>query len=157
MHHHWITTIAIWGSRHILMDISYPFVCSQALSFKSLGIEMRRKLRKSIWKFTLEKYISNTYIPLVLNLTKIVPNNDFFQGIKKAKELKSVTVTSITQGADQERTKWRKCRLTTKNPDYQLGWAILADCRHLDTHKRNFCFMYWKFSQPYLLDNFRST
>ena len=40
----WITTIAIWGSRHILMDISYPFVCSQALSFKSLGIKMRKKI-----------------------------------------------------------------------------------------------------------------
>ena len=24
-------------------------------------------------------------------------------------------------------------RLTTKNPDYPLGWAILADCRQLDT------------------------
>ena len=40
-----------------------------------------------------------------------------------------------------------------KNPDYQLGWAILAECRQLDTHKRNFHFMYWKFSQLYLLDN----
>ena len=40
---------------------------------------------------------------------------------------------------NQWRTKWRNCRLTTKNPDYQLGCAILAECRH--THKRNFHFI----------------
>ena len=34
----------------------------------------------------------------------------------------------------QERLKWRNCRLITKNPDYYLGWAILAECRQLDTH-----------------------
>ena len=32
---------------------------------------------------------------------------------------------SHTQG----RTKWRNCRLTTKTPNYQLGWAILVECR----------------------------
>ena len=40
-------------------------------------------------------------------------------------------------GVSQER-KRRNCRLTTKNPEYQLIWAILAECRQLDTHKRNF-------------------
>ena len=38
----------------------------------------------------------------------------------------------------QGRTKWRSCRLTTKNPDYQLGWAILAECRQLDNHNAIF-------------------
>ena len=28
----------------------------------------------------------------------------------------------------------RKCRLTTINPDFQLGWAVLAECRHLGTN-----------------------
>ena len=27
----------------------------------------------------------------------------------------------------KRRTKERNCRLTTKNPDYQLGWALLAE------------------------------
>ena len=27
---------------------------------------------------------------------------------------------------NQGRTMWRNCRLNTKNPDNQLGWAILA-------------------------------
>ena len=27
--------------------------------------------------------------------------------------------------------KYIDCRLTTINPDYQLGWAILAECRQL--------------------------
>ena len=30
--------------------------------------------------------------------------------------------------------KWRNSRLTTKNPDSQLGWDILAECRQLVTH-----------------------
>ena len=38
----------------------------------------------------------------------------------------------------QGRTKWRNCRLTTKNPDYQLGWALLAECMQLDTHQHIF-------------------
>jgi hypothetical protein len=38
----------------------------------------------------------------------------------------------------QGRTKWRNCRLTTKSPDFQLSWAILAQCRHSYTHKHNF-------------------
>ena len=41
----------------------------------------------------------------------------------------------------QGRTKWRNCRLSTKTPDYQLGWAIWAASRLLDTLKLNFCFM----------------
>ena len=41
----------------------------------------------------------------------------------------------------QGRTKWRNCRLTFKNPDYQPGSAILAECRQLGTHKHNFQFM----------------
>ena len=51
----------------------------------------------------------------------------------------------------QGRTKSRNCRLTHKTSDYQVGWAILAECKQLDTHKHNFQFMYGKFSQPYLL------
>ena len=38
--------------------------------------------------------------------------------------------------------------LTTQNSDYQLGWAILAECRQLDTHKHIFHFMSW--NSPYL-------
>ena len=38
----------------------------------------------------------------------------------------------------QGRMKWGNYRLTTKNPDFKLGWAILAECRQLDTHKRIF-------------------
>ena len=45
----------------------------------------------------------------------------------------------------------RKCRLSTETPDYQLGWPVLAASRLLDTLKCNF--MYWKFSQPYILQN----
>ena len=37
--------------------------------------------------------------------------------------------TKIGQG----RMKQRKCRLIAKTPDYQLGWAILAECKQLDT------------------------
>ena len=36
--------------------------------------------------------------------------------------------------------KWRNCRLTTKNLDYQLGWAILAEFRPLDIHITQFSF-----------------
>ena len=28
----------------------------------------------------------------------------------------------------QGRTKWKNCWIATKNPDYQNGWAILAEC-----------------------------
>ena len=35
----------------------------------------------------------------------------------------------------------RNCRLSTETPNYQLGWAILAASRLLDTLKRNFHFM----------------
>ena len=38
----------------------------------------------------------------------------------------------------QGRTKWRNCRLTPQTPDYQLGWAVLAASRLLDTLKQNF-------------------
>ena len=31
--------------------------------------------------------------------------------------------------------KWRNCRLSSKTPDYQLGWAVLAASRLLDTLK----------------------
>ena len=55
------------------------------------------------------------------------------------------------------RTKWRNCRLTNKHLDYQLGWALLAECMQLDTHKCNFHFMQWKFFQPYLLHNIKGT
>ena len=55
------------------------------------------------------------------------------------------------------RTKWINCRLTTKYPDYQLSWDILAECRQQDANKHNFYFVYWKFSQPYLLHNHRTT
>ena len=41
-------------------------------------------------------------------------------------------------GVSQERRKWRNCRLTSRYPEYQLGRAILAECRQLDTHKHNF-------------------
>ena len=30
--------------------------------------------------------------------------------------------------------KWRNCRLTTKNPDYQHVWTILAECLLLYIH-----------------------
>ena len=43
---------------------------------------------------------------------------------------------------DQEKKRERKPRLTTKNPDYQLGWAVMALCRQLDILKRNFHFTY---------------
>ena len=42
----------------------------------------------------------------------------------------------------QGRMNLGNCRLTIKNPDYQLGWAILAECRQIDTQKCNFHFMY---------------
>ena len=42
----------------------------------------------------------------------------------------------------QGRMKRKNCRLTTKNLDYQLGWAILAECRQLDTSKRHFFFIF---------------
>ena len=38
----------------------------------------------------------------------------------------------------QGRAKWRNCRLSTETPDYQLGWAVLAASRLMDTLKRNF-------------------
>ena len=41
----------------------------------------------------------------------------------------------------QGRTKWSNCRLAPKTPDYQLGWAVLAASRLLDTLTRNFHFM----------------
>ena len=47
----------------------------------------------------------------------------------------------LIRSSVQGRTKWRNCRLTTKTPEYQLGWAILDDCKQLnnrlklDTHK----------------------
>ena len=31
--------------------------------------------------------------------------------------------------SNQGRTQWRNCRLTARNPNCQLGWAILAECR----------------------------
>ena len=33
----------------------------------------------------------------------------------------------------------RKPRLTTENLDNQLRWAVLAECRQLDTHKLFLC------------------
>ena len=48
----------------------------------------------------------------------------------------------IPQSFEQGRTKWRNCRLAAKTPNYQLGWAILAECRQFDILKRNFLFMY---------------
>ena len=47
-----------------------------------------------------------------------------------------------------------KRELTAKNPDYQLGWAILAECTQLDD---NFNFMLRKISQPYLLNKIMGT
>ena len=40
----------------------------------------------------------------------------------------------------QGRTKWRNCRLSTETQDNQLGLAVLAVLRLLDTLKRNFIF-----------------
>ena len=45
--------------------------------------------------------------------------------------LRAIMATS-TIALPQGRTKWSNCRLTTKNPDYQLGWAILVECSMLD-------------------------
>ena len=39
--------------------------------------------------------------------------------------------------SNKGRTKWRNCRLTNKNPDYQLGWAILADCKKKKKNKKD--------------------
>ena len=33
----------------------------------------------------------------------------------------------------QRRTKWRNCKMSTKTPDYQLGWAILDANRQLNS------------------------
>ena len=49
--------------------------------------------------------------------------------MEKLRNLKKMYTPSpvIRQG----KTKWRNCRLDTKNPvnpDFQLGWAILAEC-----------------------------
>ena len=46
---------------------------------------------------------------------------------------KSKTCKKLQHRYPQGRTKWRNCRLTIKNPDYQLGWPILAKCRQLDS------------------------
>ena len=53
---------------------------------------------------------------------------------EKLRNLKKMYTPSpvIRQG----KTKWRNCRLTTKNPDFQLGWAILAECSNKNI--RNF-------------------
>ena len=59
-------------------------------------------------------------------------------------------------GCHQGRTKWRNCRLTPQTPDYQLGWAVLAASRLLDTLKWNFQFMEWNFSQP-MICNIKGT
>ena len=45
--------------------------------------------------------------------------------------------------------KWRNCRLSTKIPDYQLGWAVLAAGRQLDIRKHNFLYI-MKYRQPRL-------
>ena len=41
------------------------------------------------------------------------------------------------------RKKYRTCRLTPKTTDYQLGWAVWAASRLLDTLKRNFYFNFY--------------
>jgi hypothetical protein len=41
----------------------------------------------------------------------------------------------------QERSKETINRLSTKTPEYQLGWAVLALSRQLDILKDSFCFM----------------
>ena len=55
----------------------------------------------------------------------------------------------------QRSMKWRNCRLSTKTPDHQLGWAVLTASRLLDTPKHNFHSMKRKFSQPYMLQNIK--
>ena len=60
-------------------------------------------------------------------------------------KIKKLSKTSFD--LDQGRMKWRNCRST--------GWAVLSECRQLDTHKCNFHCMWWKFSQPYLLHNIK--
>ena len=37
-------------------------------------------------------------------------------------------------GVSQEIRKWRNCRLTSKNPEYQLDRAILAEFRQLNRY-----------------------
>ena len=59
-----------------------------------------------------------------------------------ALRLTAIPSTSCNNFSMQGRTKWRNCRLSPKPPGYQLGWAILAECRQLDTRKHNFHFMY---------------
>ena len=46
--------------------------------------------------------------------------------------------SKMINGFNQGRTKWTNCRLSNKNPDYQLVLAILAHCWQLDTKKYNF-------------------
>ena len=42
-------------------------------------------------------------------------------GLRKVRMEKFLDLTLF-----QGRTRWRNCRLTTKTPDYQLGWDILV-------------------------------
>ena len=47
--------------------------------------------------------------------------------------------------------------LTSKTPDYQLGWAVWAASRLLDTLKRNFVLCSEKSPHPTLLHNIKGT
>ena len=58
--------------------------------------------------------------------------------------LRAIMATS-TIALPQGRMKWSNCRLTTKNPDYQLGWAILAECSRLDVKTFQGCVIFCGF------------
>ena len=51
---------------------------------------------------------------------------------------KGIERSHIPDVVNQGRMKWRNCRLSTKTPDYHLGWTVLALCRQLDIRKHNF-------------------
>ena len=65
-----------------------------------------------------------------LNLTCIFLSTRARYFVSKPSGWPCSTLHPSTQG----RMNFRNCRLTTINPDFQLGWAFLAECKHLGTN-----------------------
>ena len=70
----------------------------------------------------------SAYPKVILNFEANEFQNKLFS------KLQETTQSELCYCSNQGALKWRNCRLTTENPDYQLGLTILAERRQLDTY-----------------------
>ena len=128
------------------------WMCDQKIYYFESLVSAEKEFQNLLLKTKNSDYIYNRYIK--------IKTEHFFS--KVGKSINSVScqqslltprmlLIQLIRLIIWVKEECRKCRLSTKTPDYQLGWAVVALCRQLDILKPNFHFVWWKFSQPQLL------